>query len=133
MSLSSLKSQLSDKEKDLSKLKNLRTLLTSIEGHIDTVASNLKKAAESMENAGSIGGEPFDKGKTRQYAQDFERTQENIQDASSAVASDIKKLEQDISNLKSEIAAEERRIELERQRKLKEQKEKEEEEKKTNK
>ena len=122
MSLSSLKSQLSDKEKDLSKLMNLRSLLGSIGGHISAVTSTLKKAAESIENAGNIGGKPFDKGKTREYAQDFEKTQANIEDADAAVASDIKILEQDIRNLEDEIATEERRIELERQRKLKEEK-----------
>ena len=111
MSLESMQSQLSDKEKDLSNLKNLRTLLSSLEGHVNTISTALKEAAVSMEKAGTIDGKPFDKGKTEEYSIEYEKTHVDIEEAITSVKSDIATLEQEIESLKNDIAAEIRRLE----------------------
>ena len=120
MSLYSLQLQLSEKEKDLSNLKNLRSLLSSLEGHTSIVCATLKEASVSIEKAGSIGNSPFDNGKTKEYAIEFEKSHANIENAISAVDADIKSVELEIQNLNNQIAIEKARIAREQQRKKEE-------------
>ena len=120
MSLESLQSQLNDKENDKSSLKGLITVLESLKGHVESIYSTLKSAAASIEKAGNIGGAPFDDGKTEEYAEDFLRNANELENAIAAVKEDIKVIDGEIEELKGLIAAEERRLELARQEKTKE-------------
>ncbi len=108
--LDSLKDQKNEKLKDKAKLEELMAALSPLAAAATSLQETLKEASESIGSAGTIGGAPFDGGKTEEYATNIKNVGVKIDEAIKAVDTDIKSVEREIRELDIQIDKERERL-----------------------
>ena len=105
MSSAAIMAIIRQKETELRQLRTTKVQVTKAYDAVDCMANKFVSAGALMNEAGSIGGKPFDNGATSKVGQDLKIISNNTFDLSKQVAGKISDLEEEIENLYAEYKA----------------------------
>lgn len=102
MSSSAILALIREKEEILKKLNTVYTGVKKLFDGLDCASKKFSEAGALMEESGSIGGKPFDGGKTSLTGHDFSLLASSTEGITMDIAGKISELEQEIARLQIE-------------------------------
>lgn len=105
MSSAAIMAIIRQKETELRQLRTTKVQITKAYDAVDCMANKFVSAGALMNEAGSIGGNPFDNGATSKVGQDLKIISNNTFDLSKQVDGKMSDLEEEIEKLYDEYKA----------------------------
>lgn len=105
MSSAAIMTIIKQKQAELQQLRTTKVQVTKAYDAVDCMANKFVSAGTLMNEAGSIGGKPFDNGATYKVGQDLKIISNNTFDLSKQVAGKMSDLEEEIEKLYDEYKA----------------------------